>query len=50
MDRFVIEGGARLSGTLKVDGSKNPADLMTKVLTMGEVELRLKEMGLSVVN
>ena len=25
MDRFVIEGGARLSGTLKVDGSKNAA-------------------------
>ena len=30
----------------KIDGDKNPADLMTKVLTVGEIKERLERMGL----
>ena len=33
----------------KVDGTRNPADLMTKYLKRWEIEVRLKLMGMTVI-
>ena len=42
MDTFVIEGGARLSGTLQVDGSKNAALPLMAASLLGDEELVLR--------
>ena len=43
LQKEVSEGRAEVS---KVLGAENPADLMTKVLAMGEIRERLKGMGM----
>ena len=43
LQKEVADGKLEVS---KIDGDKNPADLMTKVLTVGEIKERLERMGL----
>ena len=45
LQREVLEGNVIVA---KVSGKSNPADLMTKVLSMGEIAARLKMMNLVV--
>ena len=42
----MVKGKVRV---VKVEGERNPADLMTKILSKGEIKVRLGLMGLRVV-
>ena len=46
LQKEVREGRLKV---VKVVGSENPADLMTKILNIGEIEERLKRMNLMMV-
>ena len=43
LQKVVADGKLEVS---KIDGNKNAADFMTKVLTVGEIRERLERMGL----
>ena len=45
LQKEVLEGKVKV---VKVLGTENPADLMTKVLTKAEIEERLGRMGMNV--